>query len=446
MRTQLAAGLSLFVGIAFLSPAASLGDEVSGDEIDFEALEKDREKDAKKYGVSERMGKRLTKAIELFEAEQYAEAQATLEKRSFQRMNPYEWAVTYRLLAHLAFSQEDGQAAIEYFEKVLEQEVLPLADENSIRFNIAQLYTSLGEWQQVIDALRLWFLYEQEPGPLAYYLLAIAYFQLDQPEQALAPAMRAVELSPEPREGWLQLVAALHITKEDFASARPVLELLVTRFTKKQYWVQLSLIYAAADDYLRSLSVQQLAYAQGLLIEDSELRRLARSYLYHELPYRAAKVLAQGLEEEQIEADQEALELLANSWISAREYDEALAPLQQAAAVSEDGTLYVRLGQVHIQREEWREAARQLEQALAKGGLEDEGNAKLLLAISLYSDGRIGPARRWFANGAQHGATRVQCNAWIDHIDREAAQAEAEAEAQAPTETQTEAQTARRSG
>jgi tetratricopeptide (TPR) repeat protein len=204
-----------------------------------------------------------------------------------------------------------------------------------------------------------------------------------------------------------------------------VLELLVTRFPKKQYWVQLSLIYGAVDDYPRSLAVQQLAYAQGLLVGDKELRRLARSYLYHELPFWAARVLAEGLEEERIEADVEALELLANSWISAREYDAALEPLRRAAAVSEDGALYVRLGQVLIQREQWREAAQALEQALAKDGLEDAGKAKLLLAISLYSGGRPTAARRWFARASEHESTRKQGTAWLAHIDREVAQAAA---------------------
>lgn len=157
-------------------------------------------------------------------------------------------------------------------------------------------------------------------------------------------ARQAVELSDAPHEGWLQLLVALHTMKEDYASARPVLEQLVTRFPKKQYWVQLSLIYGASDDYHESLAVQQLAYRQGLLVEDRELRRLARSYLYNEMSFQAARVLAQGLDDGAIEEDTDALELLGNSWISAREYAHALPPLQRAAAIADDGALYVRLG------------------------------------------------------------------------------------------------------
>jgi hypothetical protein len=75
-------------------------------------------------------------------------------------------------------------------------------------------------------------------------------------------------------------VEAPSAPKEDYADARPVLDLLVTRFPKRAYWVHLSLIYGASDDYPESPAVQQLAYSQGLLVEDPELRRLARARIH----------------------------------------------------------------------------------------------------------------------------------------------------------------------
>ena len=190
-------------------------------------------------------------------------------------------------------------------------------------------------------------------------------------------------------------------------------------FPKKQYWVQLSLIYGARGTYEKSLDVQQLAYAQGLLTEDSELRRLARSYLYHQLPHPAAEVLEKGLEEGRIEAGEEVLELLGNSWIAAREFGKSLEPLRRAAMLSEDGKLYLRLAQVHVQREQWKEAAQLLQKALEKGGLEDLGRAHLLLGISYYSDDRPGRARSAFVRARAHDSSRIEANAWLEHIDRE---------------------------
>ncbi len=191
------------------------------------------------------------------------------------------------------------------------------------------------------------------------------------------------------------------------------------RFPKKQYWVQLSLIYGALEDHRRSLAVQQVAYEQGLLTEDRGLRGLARSYLFRELPYPAAKVLEKGLEEGSIARDSDAYELLANSWIAAREYERSLPPLQTAAALSEDGNLYVRLGQVHMQREAWAEASAMLEKAVEKGDLKDPGNAELLLGISYYNGARVVRARTFFLRARRYDSTRDEANRWITHLDTE---------------------------
>jgi len=397
------------------------GDIPVEERVDLEALAKDREAKKKKYGMKPRTKKKITTAIEALEEERFTDAREILESLSYRRMNPYERAVAYRIGAYVAFNEGDHERAVESFGKVLEQEVLPLQDEASIRFNIVQLRSSMDQWEKVIEGLEDWFRFEEDPNPLAFYLMAIANFQLDRMDEALEPARQAVERSPDPREGWLQLLAALYVQKEDYSGATPVLEQLVVRFPKKQYWVQLALIYGAQGDYEGSLAIQQLAYAQGYLTEGRELSRLGRSYLYHALPQPAAEVLSEGLESGRIEREPDVLEMLANAWIAARDYDAAIGPLQQAASISENGKLYVRLSQVHIQREEWGECAELLDKALEKGGLEDPGNAQLLLGICLYSDGRVPPAQRWFERAEGHEKTHVQAKAWLQHIANEAA-------------------------
>ncbi len=419
MSTRAPRAVALALLAVWSLAVPSFGDEEGGETLDLQALREERAEATKTYGVHTRTAKRLVAVVALLEAEQYAEARVKLEQQNFKYMNPYERAVAYRLLAFAAFGSEDLEGTVGYFEKVLEQEALPIDDEANVRFNVAQLQAALGRWEEVTRTLQLWFRYVEEPNPLGYYMLAIAYYQLDDHDRALEPAKKAVEFSPEPREAWLQLVAALYIEKEDYANATRVLEELVTNFPKKQYWVQLSLIYNARGNYENSLAVQQFAYALGLLTEDQELRRLARSYLYHQLPYPAAQVLEKGLTDRAIDAGVDALELLGNCWIAAREYDRSLEPLRRAAVLSEDGKLYMRLGRVHIQREQWKEAADFLRLALKKGGLEKPGDAQLLLGISLYSDERHVAAHSWFVRARRHESTRAQAKAWLEHLARE---------------------------
>lgn len=387
--------------------------------VDLEKLQKERAAREQLYAVRARVSRYLAAAAKSVDEGEPDKARELLEKIDSPRLNPYERALVYRLMAFVAYTAGDYKQAIEDFKRVLGFEVLPLRDESRIRFNMAQLHASQQQWDEVIAGVKSWLRYEPNPNPLGFYLMGIAYYQLSEYDKAIEQTEKAVDLSPEPPEGWLQLLAALHVQEQDYAAATPVLEELVVRFPKKQYWVQLSLIYGAREDYRESLAVQQVAYAQGFLTEDKELRRLARSYLYHNLPYPAAQVLEKGLADGIIEADSEAYELLANSWIAAREYEKSLKPLQRAAEMSKDGNLYVRLGQVYLQREDWKTAAEHLEKALAKGSLRDQGNAQLLLGIAYYNDDRVAQARTYFSRAREHESSRQAADGWIAHIEHE---------------------------
>jgi tetratricopeptide (TPR) repeat protein len=386
--------------------------------IDLEKLHRERTARAAIYPMRKRISRYLEAAAKAVDAGKSEEGEALLQKLDTKRLNPLERALVFRLQAYLAYFAGNYAAAREHFEKVLAEEILPVRDDNRIRFNIAQLHASNQQWKEAIAALDRWERYVEEPDPLALYLRGVAHHQLGDVDAAVAHTQKAVDLAREPQESWLNLLSALYIMKEDYPNATRVLEQLVVRNpAKQQYWVRLALIYGAQEKYPQSLAVQNLAYRQGLLAEDKELRRLARSSLHQDIPYPAAEILERGLAAGTIERDTAALELLANSWIAAREYERSLPALEGAAKLSPDGNLYVRLGQVYMQREQWKEATEMLRQAIAKGGLRDLGNAQLLLGIGLYNDQRMEQARSAFAQARQHESTRAAAERWITHLD-----------------------------
>jgi tetratricopeptide (TPR) repeat protein len=393
-------------------------------------MEEGRKARQRLHPINPRVSRYMAAAAEAADAANAAQARDLIGRLNVNRMNPHEKALVYRLRGFIAYSAGDADEAIEAFRNVLAQEMLVPREEARVRFNIAQLYAGQQKWPEAITALHDWFRYTEHVDPLAYYLLAIAHFQRDELDAAIANVKRAVDLTDEPKESWLQLLAALYIQSENYAEAAPVLEELVLRFPKKLYWVQLSLIYGALENYRHSLAVQQVAYLNGLLEEDKELRRLARGYLFADLPYPAAKVLEKGLEDGSIEGDAESWELLANSWIAAREYDRSVEPLRRAAELAEDGNLYVRLGQVYLQREEWSEAVPMFEKAIDKGGLDELGEVLLLLGIATYNLGDVDPARGYFVRAREREATRQQAENWLKHLDVDQGEAEAAEAAQ----------------
>ncbi len=369
--------------------------------------------------VNTRINRYLAAAMEQSEEQSPEVGLALIGRLNPKRLNAMERAKVYQIEGLLHYGAGDLDQTIKSFQKSIDERILPLDQETKLRFNVAQLMAGLYKWDDAIQAIYEWFRWSQEEDPLAYYLLGIANFQLGNFDLAIANTRKALEVADEPKESWLQLLAALWVQRNNYRMAAPIFEELITLFPKKNYWVQLGLIYGALEKYPASLSIQQIAYEQGLLTEDKELRRLARAFLYAELPYPAAKVLQRGIDDGSIEAEPDSLQLLANSWIAAREFEKSLPPLRRAAEISEDGNLYVRLGQVYLQREEWGQAAERLEDAIKKGGLDKPGSAHLLRGIALYNTGKLFAAKSTFVQARKFDKTRKEAEQWLDHIEKE---------------------------
>lgn len=371
-----------------------------------------------------RVSRYLERAQKELDRGQPEEAERLLLRLAEGRLNPLELAQVDRFLGFLAFNAGDSVKAIKFFKQAIDREALQVSVDTGLRFGIAQIYLTLEEWEQALEWFHEGMRYTPEYNPDHLYFMALAHFQTKRFQHAIAFTKKAIEISPPPKEPWLRLLSALYAQDEKYAKSVPVLEELLIRYPSKAYWVQLSLLYAAKNEYDTSLAVQQAAYQQDFLTDSKELMRFARSYLYHDLPYPAAQLLSRELDAGRVERDRESYEMLANSWIAARDYDASLSPLRKAAELAEDGKLYVRLGQVHMQREEWSEAIAMLEQAFRKGGLDKLGQAHLLLGISQLNLERPRDARASFEKARVHEESRAEAERWIEHIEREQSQQE----------------------
>jgi tetratricopeptide (TPR) repeat protein len=380
-------------------------------------------REAKKWGkpqtVRERTGKRLNAAMEHIQAERYDEAAAELGKLRVKNLNPFERAKYHQIHALVANGKRDPSAARAHLQQALAQDALSPEDQAQLRYQIAGLFLGESKWAEAVEHLKQWFAVTETPTPTAYYLLALAYYQLEDLDAALEPARKAVELGDPPQEGALQLLLAIRLTRQHYAEAEPILLELVQRYPKKVYWMQMSTLYGARGDYEKALVFLELADHQGLLTQDEEVRRLAQLLLARDLPHPAAQVLEKAFAEQRIQGDSNSYELLSTAWIQARDFEKALEPLRHAAELASDGKLSIRLAQVHLQREEWDAAEAALRRALEKGGLPSAGDAQILMGIALFSRKRPEEAASWFARAREHADTREEAEIWLKHIEQQ---------------------------
>ena len=160
--------------------------------IDLETLELARQARAAQFTVAPRITRYLDAAGKASSEGNHAEAKALLERLDMRTLNPYERALVYRLKAFVAYGAGEYAVMIDYLEKVLAEQVLPLEQENRVRFNIAQVYGSTQQWDKVVAALKEWFRYVKDPNPVSYYLLGIAYFQLEKLDLAIENTKKAM--------------------------------------------------------------------------------------------------------------------------------------------------------------------------------------------------------------------------------------------------------------
>jgi len=374
----------------------------------------------------------LAKAQTFIEEKQYAEALEILgdmaARPGKRALNSYELASLYNLFAFVYYSQEDYPKALGAYENVVSQPDIPLAMEINTRYTIAQLYFVMERWRQGIDALKNWFKVADMPSAQAYILLAQGYYQLKDYDESLQNTLTAMNMYREkgkvPKEQWYSLARFLYFDKDDIPNTIAMLEEMLVHYPKKQYWVQLSHMYGEAKDERRQLSAMETAYVQDMLTKDREQVTMAYLYLNAEVPYKAARVLEDGIGNETVEDSSRTLEILGNSWRQAQEVKKSIPVMERAAGKSDKGELYCRLGNIYLDNDQYRQAIKANKEGLKRGGVRRPDNCQLVLGMAYFNDKQYGNARKAFKEAAKDKRTKKYAVQWIDYMDNEIARQE----------------------
>lgn len=249
--------------------------------------------------ISATTGQVLNGAIEALNAERYDEATNAIATLDRESLSPYERSRVEQILFNVAYKQNrfaDGRA---HLQSAIDAGGLSAQEASQARYQSAQLFMQEKRWNEGEAALEEWLATAEGPNAAAHYLLAVARYQVNDFDGALAPARAAVELQEQPQESQLSILSALYLQAERYHDAVPVLQrLTLVAPTKKTYWLQLSSVYGQLEDYTNSAAIMQLAHNAGLLTEATELRRFADLLQFTDQPERAAAVLEEATAKE----------------------------------------------------------------------------------------------------------------------------------------------------
>jgi Tfp pilus assembly protein PilF len=347
-----------------------------------------------------------------------------VEQKSAQELlrnttDPYAKSLLLRDLAAQAAASGDAATAARYLEQALAQNALSGIAAQQLRDQLSQLYLSSGDVQKLVPQLEAQ-VKSGKPSIEALIGLGSAYIEQKRYAAAIPLLQRGIrEAAAQKRAvdpSWRRALAAALLASGREREALPELELLLAEDpTQRDDWMRLAAIYIKTGDKSRAAAVLEIAGRLGFLADATDRMRLVTLTAQIGAPFEAASTLAEFIERKQVPLNGESATLLASLWIAARESQLALAALDDAIRLAPTARLYQQRAQLHMDREEYAQAARALSAAIEAGA--GDGGTWMTLGMARYQQADIESAVQAFRQAQTHAASRKLASDWIEYLE-----------------------------
>ena len=297
-------------------------------------------------------------------------------------------AQMYYYFAYIDSINDDIKSAKRNYKKFLSMDDADPRLKSNVISMLGQLSYAEGSYKTAIDYMEQWIAMETNPSSLGFDIIAASYWQLKDKKKALKFSERALCVAKanksKPKESTYNLLIALYNENQRIKDMLPLFEELVRFYPKKRYWTQLSGVYGELKQEKKQLSSLEAAHDQRLLDKENEYVSLYQLLMRAEAPLKAARVIQYGIEKELVKENEKHLKYLAQGWHMAQELDKAEPVYEKAAIKSEEGELYVFLGQIYLATDRYKKAKQALQLGLKKGKLKDPVTVNILLGQVAY--------------------------------------------------------------
>ena len=344
-------------------------------------------------------------------------------------LNGYEQAMLYNFYGFMYYANDDINHAILSFNKVISNEaVIPDSLLLSTRYSLAQLSMQQQDYSSALRHLTAWKNANKKPLMASQEMLfAQMYYQDKQYINSLIHIENAIKITKAeqktPKENWLILKRAVHYELEQPKKVTQVLEQLVRLYSKPKYWLQLAGMYGEIGEENRQIAVMEAAYQAGNVTKSNDIITLAQLYQFHGAPYKAATLLDEAIEQGIVDAQEKNLDLLARSYLSAKEFTKAIKVLNQLSQLSESGQYDALLAQTYLNTEQWQYALTSADKAITKSKDDNDkaylGNMYLVKGMANFNLKVFDESLSAFALAEQVANIKKTAQQWKKYVVRE---------------------------
>ncbi len=401
--------------------AALAMNPASAQDKDAAERESQRQKTKQAQAVSKEVYDRITKAQEMVDAQDYQGALKSLNNLyNPDKLTEYEQANVLNYIGFVYYNMDDITNAIRTYERMVAIPSLEDQMKKQTTYTMAQLYTMEEQYTKALSTLDRWFLLETNPAPEPFILKAQNLYQVSRYSDMIEPirnAMRVAEARQKPiKEDWYVLLNFAYFSQENYRQVRDIQKILLVNWPKKRYWFSLAGAFTELGEDENLINAYAAANDQRMLEKESELVTMAQLFMQREVPYKAGQLLEREMAAGRVTKDAKNYRLLSQAWQLSQEDEKAIPALTEAARLSDDGELDVRLGNAYLNTGKYSECVASVRNGIRKGGLKSPDNAQISLGMCLYNVRQYRASIEAFRAASKTPRSRRVSNQWINVI------------------------------
>lgn len=344
-----------------------------------------------------------------------------------ESLNSYERAMLWNFYGFMYYGNDDIASAIDSFEQVIKEKAIPETLRLSTLYSLAQLSMQMQNFPQSLKFLALWQATNDKViTDTQKVLFAQVHYQNKDYQQSLNYVSQAIEQSiaanEVPKESWLVLQRANYFELKRPIEVTGVIENLVRYYNKPKYWLQLSAMYGEIGQEDKQLAVMESAWQAGYVTQSTDIVTLVQLYRFHNVPIKAANLLAEAIDSGQVIAQEKYLEMLANAYIAAKDDEKSIPVLIKAAEISETGKFDAALAQAYLNLEKWQLAINSANEALSRGGLDSEtslGHMHLAKGMAEFNLQNFDQSLSAFKQAKKIKSSAKTAKQWFLYVEKE---------------------------
>ena len=366
--------------------------------------------------VGPSVGKKVAKAFEAYSADDIPGALTIL--LDIDAKKDYDKAYVARFIAVMYATKGDEEAnAIKYLKAAVEPDILNEGDHGEAIKLLADLQMQTKAYKEALVNYKAWMDFTGKSDGDTWTKIANAHYALKQLDKMIVPADNAIAAygDKQNKNPYILKITSYYESKK-YKDAVKTLETVIQIFPEdKTWWTQLGMFYLLVEDYKKGLETLDLAYKQGFLVKESEIKTLASLYSQNSVPYKAALLLEKHIDSGLVPRDDKNLSSLANAWHAAQHIDKAASYYGELAKMTNLAKHYSKQGMLLKQDEQFKPAIVALNKAIELG-VKNEGKLHMSIAEAHFYLEQYKQAYKAISLAMKDPKTRKSAKGWESFI------------------------------